>query len=731
MVCTVLSCLSGIAICADGQTFGYFTNKYGSYGTNFISIAPWTAQGIFFEGDTVTISNRIGTSVEVYDFHFNPLTNALPPVVLSHLGLGHYFIQVNGVKNGGGDRSQFLVLPHGYTNHPHADIGELPTATVAASNRFARLAPGWSRLQISWSTMTTNAAGTNDFTNIDRFVHGGPPYYYGLWGNGRPTEIPNPPVPLKVLNVPADHHNELTNPVPIVFGLGSPTNSYASPVADETNSLNSFIRDYSLLWSNIALRFTNSIAYEVLNEPNGSNFIFPEDVYSNVDSSGYPVSLVVSSATEAIKFVCPNCEVWSPSANGLANWGLMLFTNSFEIPAYNYVDAISFHSSSMDAGPVDSTLIYTNAQLGSGSPPVWLPTDSNCFIVARLYGKPLVSPEQYSMMPDVLGRTNSWWLHGGNSPGDVPQWSWNWYRLTTRWWKSLILFKASGVTRIQPWVELGDGGGEPRHPPTVPFSGTEYCGWDSGGEDEDIYGCGPRPNVDGEALVSWWLSGSTLLANWLSGSPLVIADPRGHIASGTPGLHFWEFQFADGTTNTFIWADEATTVATNFGVGLTDLYSNAWTGPIGMEPVLAWGWPNNGLGGMFSIQPSAAFTATPNYGPAPMTVTFRDVSGGAISSRLWQFGDGAVTNIPEITVLHRYLAPATNIVQLIVSGPAGVSTTTQALVTTPFPPPLNGGGINGQPPVLGTNTVGNATATNSPSSTGNGPGGTWRLLRTY
>ena len=55
-------------------------------------------------------------------------------------------------------------------------------------------------------------------------------------------------------------------------------------------------------------------------------------------------------------------------------------------------------------------------------------------------------------------------------------------------------------------------------------------------------------------------------------------------------MHFWEFKFRDGTVNTFIWADEGYSFTTNFGVGLTDIYSNSWAGSIGSEPVIAWGW---------------------------------------------------------------------------------------------------------------------------------------------
>jgi len=91
-------------------------------------------------------------------------------------------------------------------------------------------------------------------------------------------------------------------------------------------------------------------------------------------------------------------------------------------------------------------------------------------------------------------------------------------------------------------------------------------------------------------MISWWLTDATLVTNWLSGTPLTVVDPLGGHTNGTPGLHFWAWQFADKSTNTFVWADEQITVTTNFGVGLTDIFSNQWSGPIGIEPVIAWGW---------------------------------------------------------------------------------------------------------------------------------------------
>jgi PKD repeat protein len=305
--------------------------------------------------------------------------------------------------------------------------------------------------------------------------------------------------------------------------------------------------------------------------------------------------------------------------------------------------------------------------------------------------------------------------------------------MNMRWWKSVLLWEGTGVTRIELYEGALDA--LPNNPAsswTNSYWGdpSSYVGW-GGQKTNDWTGCGPRPSVDGLAMISWWLTRATPIAHWLSGNQIVYVDPLGGYTNGPPGLHFWEWQFANGTTNTFVWADEALAsgVTTNFGVELTDIFSNQWNGPIGIEPVIAWGWPNNSMGGSFSIVPMAAFNASPTHGPAPMTVTFTDDSAGAITSRSWQFGDGFVTNTPEITVVHRYTTPGSNAVQLIVSGPSGASTNTQSdmVIVTPFPPPLNGVGTNGFPPVTGGNTGG----TNNVSPAGGGANSNWRLLITY
>jgi PKD repeat protein len=71
-------------------------------------------------------------------------------------------------------------------------------------------------------------------------------------------------------------------------------------------------------------------------------------------------------------------------------------------------------------------------------------------------------------------------------------------------------------------------------------------------------------------------------------------------------------------------------------------------------------------------------------------VTFTDTSTGTLTNRFWNFGDGATINTVSNILTHTYTGPGTNTVTLIVSGPAGVSTNTQAnLVVVVNPPQLS------------------------------------------
>jgi len=90
--------------------------------------------------------------------------------------------------------------------------------------------------------------------------------------------------------------------------------------------------------------------------------------------------------------------------------------------------------------------------------------------------------------------------------------------------------------------------------------------------------------------------------------------------------------------------------------------------------------------------PSASFTASPTNGFAPLTVTFTDTSSGTITDRFWDFGDATTTNTTLTTLNHTYNTNGSYTVQLIVSGPGGVSTNVQSasiVVAAPCTFPLS------------------------------------------
>ncbi len=72
---------------------------------------------------------------------------------------------------------------------------------------------------------------------------------------------------------------------------------------------------------------------------------------------------------------------------------------------------------------------------------------------------------------------------------------------------------------------------------------------------------------------------------------------------------------------------------------------------------------------------AAAFSATPTGGPAPLPVTFNNLATGAYDTCLWDFGDGASSNL--CAPGHTYSTPGAYDVALSVSGLGGSDTLTR------------------------------------------------------
>lgn len=70
--------------------------------------------------------------------------------------------------------------------------------------------------------------------------------------------------------------------------------------------------------------------------------------------------------------------------------------------------------------------------------------------------------------------------------------------------------------------------------------------------------------------------------------------------------------------------------------------------------------------------PVADFSATPLSGYTPLPVLFTDLSTGAVTSYLWNFGDGSTSTLQNPG--HYYIMPDTYTVTLTVNGPVGMDT---------------------------------------------------------
>jgi PKD repeat protein len=79
--------------------------------------------------------------------------------------------------------------------------------------------------------------------------------------------------------------------------------------------------------------------------------------------------------------------------------------------------------------------------------------------------------------------------------------------------------------------------------------------------------------------------------------------------------------------------------------------------------------------------PTAAFSASPTSGPAPLAVAFTDTSTGSPTGWSWDFGDGSAISTLQ-NLAHTYAAAGTYTVTLTVSNIGGSSSATQTISAT-------------------------------------------------
>ena len=85
--------------------------------------------------------------------------------------------------------------------------------------------------------------------------------------------------------------------------------------------------------------------------------------------------------------------------------------------------------------------------------------------------------------------------------------------------------------------------------------------------------------------------------------------------------------------------------------------------------------------------PTAAFTANPSSGQAPLTVQFTDQSTGPVTSRSWTFGDGGTSTAPNPS--HVYNSAGSFTAALTVTGSSGqTSSASRTITVTNAPAPV-------------------------------------------
>jgi PKD repeat protein len=205
---------------------------------------------------------------------------------------------------------------------------------------------------------------------------------------------------------------------------------------------------------------------------------------------------------------------------------------------------------------------------------------------------------------------------------------------------------------------------------------------------------------NGTATIEFADSGSTYTSTNVYATQIdttIPADMVGFSATPTSGwapltVSFTDFSTIVGITNRFWDFGDGTTTNTT-ATNLTHTYTAAGTNTVQLIVSSPAGLSTNTQAGLISVSllaaPVANFSATPTSGMAPMAVTFTDTSTGTITNRFWSFGDGVTTNTTATSIVHTYTVAGTNTVQLIVTGPGGESTNTQAgavTVTLPVAP---------------------------------------------
>jgi uncharacterized repeat protein (TIGR01451 family) len=235
--------------------------------------------------------------------------------------------------------------------------------------------------------------------------------------------------------------------------------------------------------------------------------------------------------------------------------------------------------------------------------------------------------------------------------------------------------ESTSATGIVEWNwSFGDGGNANlQHPThvftspgvyTVMLSVADRCGEDTATLTITVLDDGEECEIDFYAEPNHGCEGVTVM---FQGYPV-----------GECTVSGWSWDFGDpasGTSNTAL------------GVGAQHTYAVSGSYTVTLTALGAEGALQKIKTNFITVQsaPTAAFTASPSAGPAPLFVHFDDRSTGA-DDLVWHFGDpasGAADTSYEDTPYHMYESPGTYTVTLIAANECGSDTATTIVTVSP------------------------------------------------
>jgi hypothetical protein len=497
---------------------------------------PLTNQGIFYNGETVTISNSNFTAYQIYDLRSNQVANVPSggPTSYSNLPGGHYLIESSV------DKREFAIVSPACLGASFAGGETQPGVSNFPCQIYSRFRPQMWRAMGTWWRICEPADGV--------FV----------WSN------------------PNDLYASLDDNIDSAVAAGASKvivdATWRPTWMEGTNNDAVFITKYTEFCTALAQHMTDKyggtvgLGIEVWNEPHyestGGTLPFLSDGRVTTVMGSY--LNVLSNAYTAIKAVNPNIEVVGAAISAPPMDERL--TNFVAMGALNYMDSMGV--TFKRCIPYESSRTIGSGNYWQDSQGLWQgeiyhsPEDDFDTLCRKwvndLQGKPLYMYENAIFGHSMLGIPYFY-----NPDGEaLSNLGISWWQGFMRAQKQVIIGRATGVAMIANHTWAGFPLGEPARATTFVW---EMAGWEY------------TPNVVHGGRGPCPKSGAWLAA---------LAQVNG--GTSFTNLHdstHWVYAWANPTNTTVVaWMSEGAP-ATGVPFAVTDVYGNALPSIVGEEPV--------------------------------------------------------------------------------------------------------------------------------------------------